>query len=530
MRRLAIGAAVLAAVCTAASRAGTVSFTSTTLSLPLSFSRPTQLALADLDGAHGQDLVVLGAHGDVGVFLNNGNGTFAMPLIGDSGCSPADSFAGGQFGGDSQLDVVVACGSTSVWHRLRGKGDGTFTAYDPLHDELPDVQPHGAGGSETKRLTTATFGSKGGAQAVLYAQTFGGGTIRTLQCFYTASDIAADLDSAGTAPPRCSRNFAPDDTPLGELPILNGCAVAAPPFANPEGAAFAVDPDSTLNYGTLDALTYSPDAGGAGWNRTRYIPMHPAEFVDSIVGAGRFKNASASTQVIGAEAYYFALYDPGAGVPTGTPGDFAIPDPAKVLVGDVDNGPFIGGLVTGDYDGDGNLDVAVLADSGNDATSIVQLHRGNGDGAFAAPQTFATRSGSGANPQIASADLNGDGKPDLANIDSAVAAGDVTVLLNTTPAPPPALPPPPPPPPPPLPPPPPPPVPKVRCIVPRVIGKTVAQARTALHTHHCRLGTVGLRYSKVKRGHVLSQSRAPGSVHPVLTKVNVVVSRGRRPI
>jgi hypothetical protein len=335
MRRLAIGAAVLAAVCcTAASRAGTVSFTSTTLSLPLSFSRPTQLALADLDGAHGQDLVVLGAHGDVGVFLNNGNGTFAMPLIGDSGCSPADSFAGGQFDGDSQLDVVVACGSSSVWHRLRGKGDGTFTAYDPLHDELPDVQPHGAGGS--------------------------------------------------------------------------------------------------------------------------------------------------------------------------------------------------GGLVTGDYDGDGNLDVAVLADSGNDATSIVQLHRGDGDGAFAAPQTFATRSGSGANPQIASADLNGDGKPDLANIDSAVAAGDVTVLLNTTPAPPSALPPPPPPPP--LPPPPPPPVPKVRCIVPRVIGKTVAQARTALHTHHCRLGTVGLRYSKVKRGHVLSQSRAPGLVRPVLTKVNVVVSRGRRPI
>jgi hypothetical protein len=54
----------------------------------------------------------------------------------------------------------------------------------------------------------------------------------------------------------------------------------------------------------------------------------------------------------------------------------------------------------------------------------------------------------------------------------------------------------------------------VRCVVPRVIGKTVPHARTALHIHHCRLGTVRLRYSKVKRGHVLSQSRAPASVHP----------------
>jgi Zn-dependent metalloprotease len=96
--------------------------------------------------------------------------------------------------------------------------------------------------------------------------------------------------------------------------------------------------------------------------------------------------------------------------------------------------------------------------------------------------------------------------------------------------PPPATPPPATPPPPaPVPPPPVPPTPQVRCVVPNVKGKTQARARAALVARRCALGRVTRTYNaRVRVGRVVSQSRAPGARLKRGTKVNVVISRGRR--
>jgi beta-lactam-binding protein with PASTA domain len=68
-----------------------------------------------------------------------------------------------------------------------------------------------------------------------------------------------------------------------------------------------------------------------------------------------------------------------------------------------------------------------------------------------------------------------------------------------------------------------------RCVVPKVTGKTVAQARRLLSTRRCRLGRIGRAYSRrVKKGRVISQGRRPAARLARGTKVNVVVSRGRR--
>jgi PASTA domain len=91
-------------------------------------------------------------------------------------------------------------------------------------------------------------------------------------------------------------------------------------------------------------------------------------------------------------------------------------------------------------------------------------------------------------------------------------------------------------PPPPVAPPPPPPPPtqsrpraQPRCVVPNVKGKAVARARTLLSARRCRLGRVARAYSrKVKKGRVIFQSRRPGLRLARGTRVNVVVSRGRR--
>ena len=67
------------------------------------------------------------------------------------------------------------------------------------------------------------------------------------------------------------------------------------------------------------------------------------------------------------------------------------------------------------------------------------------------------------------------------------------------------------------------------CTVPRLVGRRIASARRAIASRHCRVGKVGHAYSgKRKKGIVISQSRRSGRVLPARSKINLIVSRGRR--
>ena len=68
-----------------------------------------------------------------------------------------------------------------------------------------------------------------------------------------------------------------------------------------------------------------------------------------------------------------------------------------------------------------------------------------------------------------------------------------------------------------------------RCKVPNVRGRKLYVARAAITKAHCRVGTVRRKASKkVKRGRVISQSPRAGMSLPNESKVNLVVSRGRK--
>ena len=68
------------------------------------------------------------------------------------------------------------------------------------------------------------------------------------------------------------------------------------------------------------------------------------------------------------------------------------------------------------------------------------------------------------------------------------------------------------------------------CSVPSVVGKKLAAATTSITKTHCRMGKVGFAYStKVAKGRVVSQNRLAGQVLAPDAKINIVVSRGRRP-
>ena len=97
--------------------------------------------------------------------------------------------------------------------------------------------------------------------------------------------------------------------------------------------------------------------------------------------------------------------------------------------------------------------------------------------------------------------------------------------VTQAPPPPPPAPPPPPPPPPPAPPPPPPP-PARQCVVPRVVGKKLAAAKTRIRRAHCSVGKITRKHSvRAKRGKVVAQSPRPGRHLRNLAKIKLTVGR-----
>ncbi len=66
------------------------------------------------------------------------------------------------------------------------------------------------------------------------------------------------------------------------------------------------------------------------------------------------------------------------------------------------------------------------------------------------------------------------------------------------------------------------------CVVPRLRGKSVADAEKALAKAHCGVGRVSrVRSRAVRSGRVVSSDPGAGTRHPAGTKVGLVVSRGR---
>ncbi|MDE1160625.1 MAG: FG-GAP-like repeat-containing protein [Acidobacteriaceae bacterium] len=102
-------------------------------------------------------------------------------------------------------------------------------------------------------------------------------------------------------------------------------------------------------------------------------------------------------------------------------GTFTLVAPSFAISGT----PFSSSLVTGDFDGDGKLDVAYATSGNGSSANAILLARGNGDGTFLLPQQLASGM---PYVSLATADLNQDGIPDLVATNQS--SLPITVLLG----------------------------------------------------------------------------------------------------
>jgi hypothetical protein len=72
------------------------------------------------------------------------------------------------------------------------------------------------------------------------------------------------------------------------------------------------------------------------------------------------------------------------------------------------------------------------------------------------------------------------------------------------------------------------PPPTKKCVVPKVIGKTLAAAKVSIKSRNCSVGTIKHAPSQTdKKGHVISQQPKPGTRLKHGARVNLVVGKGR---
>ncbi|WP_254564241.1 putative Ig domain-containing protein, partial [Oscillatoria sp. HE19RPO] len=224
--------------------------------------------------------------------------------------------------------------------------------------------------------------------------------------------------------------------------LLYGCSVAA----SSAGQQFLEQLHQLLGTGIAAATTLvgNPDKGGT-WNLQQLFPQ----------GIGNRQQATGETHSSPLTLYTLATYpqtlgfDPqttfavGTGPNSVTVGDFngdGNPDLAvanrnsntvSVLIGDgsgsfaaqtpftVGNAPI--SVTVGDFNGDGNPDLATANRSSNTVSVLI----GDGSGSFAPQTTFAT----GSEPSsVTVGDFNGDGNPDLATAN--FSSNTVSVLIG----------------------------------------------------------------------------------------------------
>jgi len=336
---------------------------------------PDSAAVADFDGDGKPDLAIASTETpEVSILLGAGKGSFQKPVNYPAAANP-ESIATADFNGDGKPDLVMDNDGLDAVSIMLGNGDGTFQSpvTYPVSNNARLLITGDFNGDHHPDVVTIGWLDSTGTISILLGN--GDGTLRPATSFSIGTTIhfiaAADFNHDGKLDLAACNEFPSTVSVM----LGNGDGTFQPPIATDIGGYcgnFAVadlngdgKPDLVIQNITLeDSIPYLTVMLGKG-NGT-FGPGHTLS----------------------------VLY-PG--------GDIAIAD----------------------YNGDGNLDIAVT-DGESDSMAVLL---GKGNGAFDPARYFA-----GGSPFafMSTGDFNADGKPDLV-IGNEASSGSITVMINTTP-------------------------------------------------------------------------------------------------
>jgi len=339
---------------------------------------PTAVAAGDFNGDGKTDLAVTNyTDNTVSILLGNGDGTFQPAVTYPTGANGSLAIAAGDFNHDGNLDLAVAangcvtCSSGSIVVLL-GNGDGTFQApittisYDSI-DTLAVGDFNGDG-----KLDLAVGAWSNGGQVDIFLGN-GDGTFTAGGVYPTgvensqAPDIAVgDFNGDGKLDLATANGYSSNNV---SILLGNGDGTFQPQVQYPAGlAAWGIIAADLNGDGKLDVAVANSDPS--------------ANTVSVLLGKGDGTLASH------------------VDYPTGV-------------------GPIR--LASGDFNGDGKVDLAVADEYSN----TVSILFGNGDGTFQAKQDFAVGNGPGG---IVAKDFSGGGVADIAVTN--YGSNSVSILLQ----------------------------------------------------------------------------------------------------
>jgi len=341
---------------------------------------PCEIVAADFNGDGAVDLAVSNANqgatgSSVSILMGNGDGTFGAAVNYPVGWGPF-STEGADLDGDGDIDLTVAnCNDRSI-SVLLGNGDGTFTAHQTY------TFPSGSWGIIFEH-TVADFDGDGDIDIamimltpnlVVFMPNDGAGTFASPRVVDNVPGYPVDLEAGdfdGDGDSDIIVLYGPQLFVGNTVRVLenDGNATFGSPQSSAVGGTDLIRPPADFNGdGILDIAV----------NRT----ANPGGYISVALGSG--------DRTFGPVTNYAVSY------PTG--------------------------ITASDFDGDGNIDLAVTNASPFNTVSVML---GLGDGTFDAPQAFAVVGG----PQgPVAADLDGDSWPDLVTAD--FSTDQVSVLIN----------------------------------------------------------------------------------------------------
>jgi hypothetical protein len=344
-------------------------------------ANPTSVAIADFNHDSKADLVVANLCGDghdpsclsggsVSVLFGNGDGTFQSAVSYPTGVKPY-AVATGDFNGDGKPDLVTANSVDNTVSLLLNNGDGTFQAalsynvgVSPKSVAVGDFNGDG-------KLDLATTDSQASGHVTVLLGN-GDGTFQPAVSYptgsYSTSVAVGDLNYDGKLDLVVANGASHDVSVL----LGNGDGTFQPAVSYDQGS-----------WGPYPSSVAIGDLGGEGGTQIVTAGLNG--------GVGLFANNGNGT-FQGALNFPARLFNP-----------------SVVLIGDFNN--------------DRYRDLIMVNPSTNNVTVVLNY----GDGEFwLTPANFDA----GTNPQgLAADDFNGDGEVDVAVADY---GGGVTILLNTT--------------------------------------------------------------------------------------------------